>query len=103
MPTEFDWKSWKKRQNEPPPPPPPEEPKIIGVIVTSANIIFYMVLFSVFFSLWFYTTESATNMKIIDRCNDQKGIAVRTVRGDTVCIKEDVLTEVLGKSTDHVK
>lgn len=102
MPTEFDWKTWKKKQNEPPP-PPPEEPKIIGILTWTANILFYVVIVVSFFSLWLFTNDAALNVKIVDRCNDQKGVAVRTVRGDTVCIREDTLTEVLGKSTERAK
>ncbi len=50
-----------------------------------------------------FTNDAAYTLKVVDHCNDQKGVAVRTMRGDTVCIREDALTEVLGKSTNHVK
>ena len=102
MPTDFDWKTWKKKQNEPEP-LPPEEPKIYRIIEVAANVLGLVVVSLVVFSLWMYTTDAAYTLKVIDHCNDQKGVAVRTIRGDTVCIREDALTEVLGKSTNHIK
>ena len=104
MPTDFDWKTWKKRQQEPePPPPPPEEPKIHKLIEGIANLLLYGVLILSLVFVWISSTESNALLKIVDHCNDQKGVAVRTIRGDAVCIREDALTEVLGKSTERAK
>ncbi len=102
MPTDFDWKTWKKKQNEPPP-PPPEEPKSHKFLEVMANVLGITVVSLIVFSLWIFTNDAAYTLKVVDHCNDQKGVAVRTMRGDTVCIREDALTEVLGKSTNHVK
>ena len=66
-------------------------------------MLFRSVISLIVFSLWMFTTDAEYTLKIVDHCNDQKGVAVRTIRGDTVCIREDALTEVLGKSTNHIK
>jgi len=102
MPTDFDWKTWKKRQNEPPP-PPPEEPKMHKFIETLASIMLYIVLVGSVVFVYFSSVSSSYTLKVVDHCTDQKGVAIPTVRGDVVCIREDALTEVLGKSTNHVK
>lgn len=102
MPTDFDWKTWKKKQHEPPP-PPPEEPKFIGYLTTAANILMIVVVSLILFSWWLFSNDAIYIEKVIYHCQEQKGVAVRTMRGDTVCIREDALTEVLGKSTNHVK
>ena len=102
MPTDFDWKTWKK-QRDLPPPPPPEEPKIIGYLTTAANVLMIVILSLILFSWWLFSNDAEYYNKVIYHCQEQKGVAVNTVRGDTVCIREDALTEVLGKSTNHVK
>ena len=102
MPTDFDWKTWKKRQNEPPP-PPPEEPKMHRVIEGLANAMLYIVLIASLAFVYFSSVSSSYTLKVVDHCTEQKGVAIPTVRGDVVCIREDALTEVLGKSTNHVK
>jgi len=102
MPTEFDWKTWKKKQSEPPP-PPPEEPKFYAIMTVVVNLVFGIAVAVVLFTWWIYSNDAEYSNKVIYHCMEQKGVAVRTVRGDTVCIREDVLTEVLGKSTNHVK
>ena len=103
MPTDFDWKTWKKKQYEPEPPPPPEEPKFVQYLTVAANILMLVVVSLIIFSWWLFTTDADYTWKVISHCSDQKGVAVRTMRGDTVCVREDALTEVLGKSTNHVK
>ena len=103
MPTEFDWKTWKKKQNEPEPPPPPPEPKLHGYIEGLANALLFAVLIGSLLFVWSSSVESDYLLKVIDHCNSQKGVAVKTIRGDVICIREDSLTEVLGKSTDHIK
>ncbi len=102
MPTDFDWKTWKKRQNEPPP-PPPEEPKMHKFIETLASVMLYIVLIASVVFVYISSVSSSYTLKVVDHCTDQKGVAVPTVRGDVVCIREDALTEVLGKSTNPVK
>jgi len=103
MPTDFDWKTWKKRQHEPEPPPLPEEPKFIKVLSIIANLVFGITMALILFTWWVYSNDAEYSNKVIYKCQEQKGVAVRTVRGDTVCIREDALTEVLGKTTNHVK
>ena len=103
MPTDFDWKTWKKNRDQPPPPPPPEEPKIIKYLTAAANVLMVVVLSIILFGWWIYSNDSIYYNKVIYHCQEQKGVAVSTVRGDVVCIREDALTEVLGKSTNHVK
>ena len=102
MPTDFDWKTWKKKQNEPPP-PPPEEPKAHKFIESAANVMLYIVLIASLVFVYFSSVESTYTLKVVDHCTNQKGVAIPTVRGDIVCIREDTLTEVLGKSTNHIK
>ena len=102
MPTDFDWKTWKKRQNEPPP-PPPEEPKMHRFIEGLANVMLYIVLIASLAFVYFSSVSSSYTLKVVDHCTEQKGVAIPTVRGDVVCIREDALTEVLGKSTNHIK
>jgi len=102
MPTDFDWKTWKKKQQEPPP-PPPEEPKIHILFEGLANALLIAVLVLSLMFVWFSSEESNHVLKVVDHCNSQKGVAVQTVRGDVVCIREDSLTEVLGKSTERAK
>lgn len=102
MPTDFDWNSWKKKQKELDP-LPPEEPKFIKFMEILANTLMFSVIIIVLLTLYAYSEEAAYILKVVDRCHDQNGIAVRTVKGDTVCIKEDVLTEVLGKNTTQAK
>ena len=105
MPTDFDWKTWKRKQQEPEPPPPePEDPKIIKFITWFADIMLYIVLAVSMVGVWLYTIDASNTIKLIDKCNEQKGVAVKTLRGDTVCIKEDVLTDVLNaKIPDRAK
>ena len=53
MPTDFDWKTWKKKQQEPPP-PPPEEPKIHILFEGLANALLIAVLVLSLMFVWFY-------------------------------------------------
>lgn len=101
MPTEFDWKTWKKRQNEPPPPPEPE-PKAHTIVELMANGLFYVVVLGSLVMAYIMTTDMDNAMRITTICNEQKGVAIRTMRGDAVCIREDVLTNVLNaKNTNR--
>jgi len=99
MPTDFDWKKYRKQQAEPEPPEESTPPK---GMVWIFNVFFYVMVGFSILSLWNYTTESSNILKILDNCAEQKGIAVRTLRGDAVCIREDVLTQVL-KNSDKIK
>lgn len=102
MPTDFDWRKFRKQQMEPEPPPPPPA----GFIVTRwiFNAFFYVMLGISVVSLWNFTEDANQTLKIVDHCNDQNGVAVRTIRGDAVCIKADVLTQVLNaKNTNQAK
>ena len=104
MPTDFNWKEWKRKQKELREEiPPPEEPKIAGIVTLLVNAVIIVVVSLILFSWWSFSTDAAYILKVVDHCSDQKGVAVRTMRGDTVCIREDALTEVLGKSTNHIK
>ena len=101
MPTDFDWKKSRRQQQEPEPSPPPAGFIIAGWIF---NAFFYITIGLSAISLWNYTTESANVLRILDNCAEQKGVAIRTLRGDAVCIREDVLTQVLNtKITNQVK
>ena len=100
MPTDFDWKTWKRKKEEPAP-PPPEEPKTDKNLALAANVLFYIVIAVGLFNLWIFMEDSNQILKIIDTCNEQKGVAVKTLRGDAVCIKQDVLTNVLDKNTNR--
>lgn len=93
MPTDFDWKSWKKRQREPEPPPP--EPKVHGVIEWMANGLLYALIIGSLVYVWVINNDLENATKIAHICNVQKGVAIRTIRGDAVCVKADVLTDVL--------
>jgi hypothetical protein len=102
MPTDFDWRKYRKQQMAPEPPPPPPA----GFVITSwiFNAFFYVFLGISAVSLWNFVEDANQTLKIVDHCNDQKGVAVRTIRGDAVCIKEDVLTQVLNaKNTNQAK
>jgi hypothetical protein len=72
-------------------------------ILTLASVVLYSVIVDSVVFFYFSYVESSYTLKVVDHCTDQKGVAVPTVRGDVVCIREDALTEVLGKSTNHVK
>ena len=98
MPTDFDWKTWKKRKEEPPP-PPPEPPKTDKFLVLIANGLFYVVVLGSLGMAYLMTSDIDNSMRIINKCNEQQGIAIRTMRGDAVCIKQDVLTDVLTAKT----
>lgn len=101
MPTDFDWKNWKKRKEEPPPPPP--EPKSHAIIELMTNGLFYIVVIGFLFMAWLMTSDLDNASKIAYICKEQKGVAIRTIRGDAVCIKEDVLTNVLTKNVERAK
>jgi len=102
MPTDFDWKAWKKRKEEPPPPPPEPEPRSHAIIESMANILFFIVVLGGLFLAWITVNDLDSSSKISYICKEQKGVAIRTIRGDAVCIKEDVLTDVLTpKSTNR--
>jgi len=101
MPTDFDWKAWKKRKEEPPPPPPQPEPKTNTFLELIANGLFYIVVLGSLLMAYIMTSDIDNSMRIISKCNEQQGVAIRTMRGDAVCIKQDVLTDVLNaKSTN---
>lgn len=99
MPTDFDWKTWKKKKEEPPPPPPPEPPKTDKFLVIVANSLFYIVVLGSLIMAYIMTSDMDNSMRIINKCNEQQGIAIRTMRGDAVCIKQDTLTDVLNAKT----
>jgi len=101
MPTDFDWKTWKRKKEEPPPPPPAPEPPAHRFMELMANGLFYVVVLGSLAMAWIMTNDVNSAMRIIDNCNEQKGVAIRTMRGDAVCIKEDVLTDVLTAKTPN--
>lgn len=104
MPTDFNWRDWKKKQLREQEPPPPEEPKIVKALVVFANMMLYVVLIVSLAGLLMYTNDASNTMKLIDKCNYQKGVAIRTLRGDAVCIKEEYLTDFLNsKHTNQIK
>jgi hypothetical protein len=90
MPTEFNWRKPKEEQNKPEPVPEP------NVYVINLGFFMFTVLFM--FLTWNFISEAQENIKIIDHCSELQGVPIRTLRGDTVCIKQDVLTDVLRKS-----
>lgn len=102
MPTDFDWKTWKKRKEEPPPPPPPPEPRSHLIIEKMATGLFYFVVIGALLFGWILTSDLDNTTRIAMKCNEQKGVAIRTIRGDAVCIKEDALTDILNaKNTNR--
>lgn len=104
MPTDFDWKAWKRKKEEPPPPPPLPEPKSHVIIELMANGLFYVVVLGSLAMAWIMTNDMSNAMRITDICNEQNGVAIRTIRGDAVCIKQEVLTDVLNaKQTNKAK
>lgn len=100
MPTDFDWKTWKKKQHEPEPPPPPEPPAHRFMELMANGLLYVVVLGSLFFA-WLMTSDIENATRIAHICNEQKGVAIRTIRGDAVCVKADVLTDVLTAKTPN--
>lgn len=101
MPTDFDWKTWKRKQQEPEPPPPPPEPPANFFMELMANGLFYVVVLGSLIMAYIMTSDMENATKIAHICNEQKGVAIRTIRGDAVCVKEDVLTDVLTAKTPN--
>jgi hypothetical protein len=99
MPTDFDWRKYKKERMEPE--LPPEKPVGFMIRYWVFNAFFYIMFIISAFSLWNFTQDASQTLKIVDHCNEQKGVAIRTIRGDAVCIKEDVLTQVLNAKNNN--
>lgn len=89
MPTDFDWGKLREARSKE---TIPEEPKY--------TINFGLILFIVFTGIisWGFINEATETLKVVDYCNELHGVPIRTLRGDTVCIKQDVLTDVLNRA-----
>lgn len=93
MPTDYDWRKAREEQRKAEQPPEDDQPPALGSMMLYT--FFLSLIISGSFWFWNFTQDAADTLKIIDHCIDIKGVPIKTIRGDAVCIKQDALAEVL--------